>query len=298
MDYKDYLKPEVVSQLKNMEIRARLVVEGFITGLHKSPYHGFSVEFSEYRQYMEGDNLKNIDWKVYGKTDKFYVKEFEEETNLKAYILLDTSKSMNYKSDKKNISKLEYGKYLAASLAYLLIKQRDACGILTFSDKIEEYIPPRMSNSHLRFLLSTLQNINPEGKTTIGNTLHYLADMIKRRGLIILISDLLDDPENIAKGLKHFRHNKHEVILFHLIDDKEKDFDFKEEAIFRDMEDNKEVLVFPWKVREDYKKKLENDMAYLKKECNNYKIDFVELRTSDSFDLALFNYIKKRKNIF
>jgi len=190
-DYRKYLNPEVVSKLSSIELKARLVVEGFIVGLHRSPYHGFSVEFAEHRQYMPGDDFRHIDWKVYGKSDRFFIKQFEEETNLKAYILLDASNSMGYKSD--GISKLEYGSYLAASLSYLMLRQQDAPGLLVYDEKIRSYIPPKGARSHINPILRQLSNTLPSNMTDASVAFHELADRVKRRGLIIVISDLLDD---------------------------------------------------------------------------------------------------------
>ena len=203
-DYRKYLNPEVVSRLSSIELKARLVVEGFIVGLHRSPYHGFSVEFAEHRQYMPGDDFKHIDWKVYGKSDRFFIKQFEEETNLKAYILLDASNSMGFKSGE--ITKLEYGSYLAASLSYLMLRQQDAPGLLVYDETIRSYIPPKGARSHINPILKQLNKTLPSNKTDAAVAFHELADRIKRRGLIIVISDFLDDPEKMLLGLKHFRH--------------------------------------------------------------------------------------------
>ena len=223
-----FFDPLVLSRLTNMELIARLVVEGFISGLHKSPYHGFSVEFAEHRQYMPGDEIRSIDWKVYGKSDKFYVKEYEEETNLKSYLILDMSSSMGYSSGA--VSKLEYGSYLVASLAHLMLRQRDAVGLITFDEDITHFIPPRGNTIHIHNILKRLGSLTPGGETDTRKVFHALAERIKRRGLIIIISDFLDDPETILLGLKHFRHRKHEVIAFHLLDPA----DFPVEIFFKD----------------------------------------------------------------
>ena len=233
---KSYLKPEILSRINNLELRAKLVVEGFITGLHKSPFHGFSVEFAQHRPYGIGDNLRYVDWKVYGRTDRYYIKQFEEETNLKAYILLDTSRSMKFAHH--GPGKLQYGKLLAAALAYLMIYQRDAVGLTLFSDKIRRILPPRSATSYIQPLLQELDRIHPAGETNISAILHILAERLKRRGLIILISDLLDDPESVMSGLRHFRHGHHEVLVFHLLDPGEIEFDFRGDVEFEDLEDS------------------------------------------------------------
>lgn len=298
-DTRKYLDPEVVSTLKNMELRARLVVEGFVTGLHKSPYHGFSVEFAEHRQYMPGDPLKHIDWKVYGKTDRFYIKEYEEETNLKAYILLDASASMGYRSagHKNAVSKLQYGSYLAAALTYLLLKQQDAVGLLVFDEQIRQYIPPRSVRSHLHILLRSLEALSSSEKTNAGAAFHELAERIKRRGLIIVISDLFDDPESILMGLKHFRHKNHEVIVFHILDHDELVFPFQREAIFRDMETGEELPAQPWSIRKEYLHQINELKDKYLRQCRGQLIDYVALDTKTPFDLALTAYLSKRSRL-
>ena len=294
-DYRKYLKPEVVSRLKNMSLRARLVVEGFITGLHRSPYHGFSVEFSEYRQYMPGDEIRHLDWKVYGKTDRFYIKQFEEETNLKSYLLLDASGSMGYSSH--NVTKLEYASYLAAALTYLMIEQRDAVGLLTFDKKIRKYLPPRSIKSYLPQILRELEQIKCGEVTDVAATFHELAERIHRRGLIIILSDLYDEPENVISGLKHFRHKKHEVIVFHILDPMEIHFDFKKNAVFKDLETGEQLTTQPWHIKSDYQKKVKQFIENYKRQCRLNQIDYVLLESSWDFDRALMEYLIKRKRI-
>lgn len=294
-DYRKYLDPAVVSKLASIELKARLVVEGFIVGLHRSPYHGFSVEFAEHRQYMPGDDFRHIDWKVYGKSDRFYIKQFEEETNLKAYLLLDASRSMGYKS--VGISKLEYGSYLAASLAYLMLRQQDAPGLLVYDEKIRSYIPPRGARSHITPILKRLNETEPSNKTDAAMAFHELADRIRRRGLIIVISDLLDDPERFLLGLKHFRHRQHEVIVFQILDPYERNFAYRAEARFRDMETDRELLTDPWQIRKEYMAKLEEYLGRITRACRDSQIDYHLLDTSIPFDRALFGYLAKRSKL-
>jgi len=294
-DYRKYLNPEVVSRLSSIELKARLVVEGFIVGLHRSPYHGFSVEFAEHRQYMPGDEFKHIDWKVYAKSDKFFIKQFEEETNLKAYILLDASNSMGYKSD--GISKLEYGSYLAASLSYLTLRQQDAPGLLIYDEKIRSYIPPKGARSHINPILRQLSDTLPSSKTDASVAFHELADRIKRRGLVVVISDLLDDPEKMLLGLKHFRHRRHEVIVFHVLDPYERNFAYKSEARFKDMETGRELLTDPWQIRAAYMERLGDYLEWISKSCRDSHIDYHLLDTSVPFDRALFGYLAKRSKL-
>ncbi|MCK4404685.1 MAG: DUF58 domain-containing protein [candidate division Zixibacteria bacterium] len=296
-DYRRFLKPDVVSKLAGMEIKARLVVEGFIAGLHKSPYHGFSVEFAEHRQYMPGDPLRNVDWKVYAKTDRYFIKEFEEETNLKAYILLDTSGSMGYSSN--SVNKLEYSRYLSAALSYLMLKQRDSVGLVLFDQNIKKYIPPKSAlRSHLHVILQELDKLEPSRTTNISSALHEMAKRIKRRGLIILISDLFDHPDRVINGLKHFRHKKHEVIVFHVLDPKERTFAFPELAIFKDMETDEELMTSPWQIRKEYTERFKALVNKYTLQCRESLIDYVLLDTSIPFDYALFSYLSKRQRLW
>ncbi|MFQ5604775.1 MAG: DUF58 domain-containing protein [bacterium] len=278
-----------------MDLRARLVVEGFITGLHKSPYHGFSVEFAEHRQYMPGDEIKHVDWKVYGKTDRFYVKQFEEETNLKSYILMDASASMGYSSN--NLNKLEYASYLAGALTYLMIRQRDAVGLLTFDEKIRRYLPPRSVTTYLHQILKELDATKSSSKTNISAALHQMAERIKRRGLIILLSDLFDEPQKVISGLKHFRHRKHEIIVFHVLDPMELTFEFKQDAVFKDVETGEEINTQPWHIRREYQEQVKQFVENYKKVCRENQIDYVTLSTEEPYDRALIKYLLKRKRV-
>jgi uncharacterized protein (DUF58 family) len=294
-DYRKYLDPAVISRLKGMDIKARLVVEGFVSGLHRGPYKGFSVEFAEHRQYMPGDPIRYIDWKVYGKTDRFYIKEYEEETNLRAYIIMDGSGSMGYSSD--GLTKLEYGSYLAASLAYLMLKQQDSVGLLIFDTKLRKYIPPRSVKRHLHVLLRELSDLGAAAETDLGESLHELAQRVKRRGLIILISDLLDDEEKVVRGLKLFRHRKHEVIVFHVLDPYEVSFPFEHEVILKDMETGEEIPAVPWEVRREYRERVASWINRYRTVLRQSGIDYVPIRTSTTFDVALFSYLEKRQRL-
>lgn len=294
-DYQQYLRPDVIAQVSHLDLVARLVVEGFITGLHRSPYHGFSVEFAEYRPYNYGESIKNIDWKVFGRTERYYVKQFEEETNLKSYLLLDTSGSMQYTSH--SVSKIQYASYLAAALSYLMIQQRDAVGLVTFDEKIQSYLPPRSVQSYLHVLLKTLSTINAGSKTHVSQTFHELAERIKRRGLIIVFSDLMDDPQSVINSLKHFRHKKHEVIVFHLLDPQEIEFDFKQDTLFIDLETGENIEAPAEHVRYEYLKQIEAFQHFFKTQCLQNRIDYVPINTADPFDEALLSYLAKRKKI-
>lgn len=292
-----FLAPDVLSKLKGLEVKARLVVEGFIAGLHRSPYHGFSVEFAEHRQYMPGDSIRDIDWKVYAKSDRFYIKQYEEETNLKAYLLVDCSRSMQFAADNR-LTKLDYGLSLAAALAFLMLKQRDAVGLVGFDEKINVYIPPRSAASHLHVLLREMEQFKPAQQTNVADTLHQMAERIKRRGLVIVLSDLLDDPDKILAGLKHFRHKKHEIIVFHILDPKERDFSFPLEAIFKDMETGEQISTLPWQIKGEYQKIIAGIIDRMARECRLSNIDYVPIDTATPYDRALFSYLNKRARLY
>jgi uncharacterized protein (DUF58 family) len=291
-----YLQPAVVAQLANMELRARFVVEGFITGLHRSPYHGFSVEFTEHRQYMPGDEIKHIDWKAYGKTDRFYIKKFEEETNLKSYLIVDASGSMNYAS-KGNIKKFEYASYVAAALSYLMIEQHDAVGLTLYDEIVRISLPPRGTRSYLKEILKELESATPAYKTGTSASLNLVAEQIKRRGLVIVLSDLFGRPEQVMAALKHFRYQGHEVVVMHVLDPLERSFAFGSDAIFKDMETQEEVMTQPWHIQKAYQQSMQDFLQFYKGQCRDNNIDYVLLDTATTFDTALFEYLNKRKRM-
>jgi uncharacterized protein (DUF58 family) len=298
-----YLDPLVVSRLKNIEIKARLIVEGFITGLHKSPYHGFSVEFAEHRPYNAGEPLRNIDWKVYGKTDKLFSKRFEEETNLRCHVVFDISDSMRY--PEKGISKLEYGAYLTAALQYLMVTQKDAAGMTLFDSEIRFSAPPKAKLSWLFPLFKKLEEIcaNKEVFTHATSTprvLHELSSRFPRRGLVILVTDLFDDTQNLKsyfEALQHLRHEKHELLIFHLLDrETEQDFNFppNQPIILKDLETGEEIRVLPGQIKDAYQKKLAEYRDAFRKKCREFQIDFIETDIKQPYDKALTAYLIKR----
>jgi uncharacterized protein (DUF58 family) len=295
MTDKAILSPEALGKLSNLELRARLVVEGFLTGLHKSPYHGFSVEFSQHRPYNPGDDLRFIDWRVLARSDRYYIKQFEEETNLKAHILLDISNSMAYTSSGN--SKMEYGKQLAAALSYLLLMQRDAAGLVMFDEKIRKLIPARSVMSYYQTLIAELEKAESGTETDIADVLHEMAERIGRRGLIIIISDMFDEPERLLSGLRHFRHNGHEVLVFQLLDRQEVDFNFQGDVIFKDMESGDELRTFPWYVKNEYREKMGEFVEQLKTQCLSNRIDYQLMITDEPMDAALLEFLKKRKRL-
>lgn len=295
-DAKTTLSPQALARLSNLQLLARRVVEGFITGLHQSPYHGFSVEFAEHRPYMPGDPIRHVDWKVYARTDRYVIKRFQEETNLKGYILLDRSASMAFTST--GMTKLLYGIHLSAALAHLMIEQRDAVGLALFDSQLRKLLPPRSVRSYLTVLLRELDAAEPSGLTGIAEALHRVAERMKRRGLIILISDLMDEPEKIISGLKHFRYDGHEVIVLQILDPLEMTFAFPKDARFRDLETDERIVSQPWHLRVAYQKEMQQFLDELKSGCRENGVDYALFDTRQAYDLALMEYLNKRKRLY
>ncbi len=296
-DFKNYLDPSFISKLNSLELKARLVVEGFMVGLHKSPYHGFSVEFSEHRAYMQGDNLKDVDWKVFGKTEKYFIKQYEEETNLRSYVLLDTSNSMAY-SSREHISKLDYSITLAAALSYIMIHQQDAVGLTLYSEKINKFLPPKSSRAYLQEILKNLVNVQASEKTNTAESLSEAAEKLKRKGLVVIISDFFDDLNSVLKALKHFSYKKNEVIVFQVLDPMERTFSFGKDAIFKDLETGNELTTQPYQIQKAYREAMTEFTNKIKTECLNSNIDYNLIETSDPYDKALFRYIQKREKLY
>lgn len=296
-DYRNFLKPDTISKITNLELRARLVVEGFLVGLHKSPYHGFSIEFSEHRPYMIGDDLKNIDWRVFAKTEKYFIKQYEEETNLKSYIILDSSRSMQF-SSKGNPNKLEYAKTLAASLAYLLIKQRDAAGLINYTNKIEHLLLPKATKVYLSEILKVLNSIKASDTTNTSNALTSLVEKIKRRSLVIIISDFFDELETTLKAIKNFSYLKNEVIVFQILDPMEINFGFQNDSVFIDMETNEKISTQPYQLRKAYQDAMKDFTDKIKHDCLKSNFDYNLIQTNEPFDKALFKFIQKRKRLY
>lgn len=291
-----YLSPETVARLGSMELRARLVVEGFITGLHRSPFHGFSAEFSEHRQYRHGDELKHIDWKIYGRSDRYYVKQYEDETNLRATICVDMSASMNYTSG-STITKFQYATFLAAALSYLVLQQRDAAGLALYNTDVQTFLPPRSKQSYVRELIRALESAMPSNGTGTSVALHHVAEKLGRRGLVVVISDCFDQPDSILDALRHFRHDQHEVLLFHVLDPREVDFAMGSAAVFRDMESGQELTTHPQQLQRSYQVAMEAFCRHLKQGCHAQNIDYVRMITDQPFDAALREYLVKRQSI-
>ncbi|HTR97032.1 MAG TPA: DUF58 domain-containing protein [Candidatus Acidoferrales bacterium] len=292
-----YLDPAIVARLARLDVRARLVVEGFIAGMHRSPFHGFSVEFAEHRPYMPGDPLKNLDWKVLGKSDRYLVKQYTEETNLRCHLLLDLSGSMGFRSERASLSKLDYARSLAAALGYLMLGQQDAVGALLFADRALQFVPARSVRSHLDVLLKALSASEPQGRTQLAPALHELAERIKRRGLVVLLSDLMDRPEDVLSALQHFRHRHHEVIVFHLLDPDEIEFPYPGTTTFVDMESGERLTTEPWEIGARYRERLAAWRDRYRRACREQLIDYVPLDTRTPFDRALLAYLEKRAKL-
>jgi uncharacterized protein (DUF58 family) len=284
--------PRTLARIASLELRARVVVEGVISGLHKSPHHGYSVEFAQHRNYTPGDEIRHIDWKVYGRSDRYHVKQFQEETNLRANIALDTSSSMLYGSGP--LTKLEYASVAAAALAFLLLKQRDAVGLTTFSDGVTAYLPPAGTPAHAREMMGRLERVESVPRTDIGRTLHDLAERVQRRSLIILFSDLLDDPEKVVRGLQHFRHRRHEVIVFHMMDPDELHFPFRDQVVFEGLENEGLLHADPRALRSEYLRAVEAHIAAIRRGCRDLQMDHTILETDRPVDETLARYLSER----
>jgi uncharacterized protein (DUF58 family) len=290
----NFLDPQVLVHLEGLQLRARLVVEGYVSGVHRSPFHGFSIEFAEHREYSPGDDLRYLDWKVFGRTDKYYLKQFEEETNLACNLLLDTSESMLYRSARAAMSKLEYAQCAAAALAYLILQQQDSVGLVTFDREIRALVRPSSNPSHLKQIIHVMEQVVAERKTSAGPIFHELAERFKKRGIVLILSDMLDDVDTMMTGLKHFRHRRHEVVLMHVLDPAELDFPFEQATLFRGLEQMPEVLVDPRALRKAYLKEFDAYLRRLQRGCRALRIDYVPLRTDQSLEVALSSYLASR----
>jgi uncharacterized protein (DUF58 family) len=289
--------PSELRKYAGLTLMARNVVEGFLSGVHRSPFKGFSVEFAEHRQYTPGDEIRHIDWRAYGKTDRYYIKEYEEETNLKAYLLVDASGSMGFKGKGKHPTKFQYAQYVAASLAYLMLHQLDAVGLITHDTKVRSIVPPKASPKHLLNVLRTLEQTKPGGETGMATIWHELAaHYLKRRGMVIILSDFFDDIDALTKALRHLRHRNHEVILFHILAPEEIDFPYGKLTQFRNLENLSErIRVDCRRLREEYLKNFNIFCEQLRRRVGNMMIDYHLLRTDQPVDRALGIYLSRRQ---
>jgi uncharacterized protein (DUF58 family) len=278
--------------VRSLELQARLIVEGYLSGMHKSPYHGFSVEFAQHREYVPGDDIKHIDWKVYGRTGRFYLKQYEEETNLVLWILLDTSESMRYGSGP--VTKYDYACMTAAALAYLTLHQSDSVGLVTFDSQVRSFLRPSSQASHLKEIVHVMNRGCGDQKTSLAPIFHDLAERISRRAILVLLSDLFDEPATILAGLKHLRYKRHEVAVMNVLDAAETDFPFQEATLFRGLEQFPELLTDPRSLRDGYLAELAAFVAEMQHGCRSQDIDYVQLRTDANLGVALSSYLASR----
>ncbi len=296
-EYQKYLQPETLAKLEGLELKARLIVEGYVSGLHKSPFHGFSAEFAEHREYVPGDDLRYVDWKVFGKSDRFYLKQYEEETNFACYMLLDTSESMQYQSESAPVSKLEYARYVAAALAYLVVQQQDGVGMATFDQTVSQFIRASSQPSHLKQLFHTMEQAPTAGETEMGPIFHDLAERIKKRGLVIIFSDLFDDLDSMLLGLKHFRHRRHDVSVVQIIDPAEQDFPFVDPTLFIGLENMPDQMTDPRALRRAYRKEFDESLKRTRRALRDLQMDYVLLRTDTPLDVALSSFLQRRMKL-
>jgi uncharacterized protein (DUF58 family) len=297
MSTEKYLRPEVIRQVSRLDLRARFIVEGFLAGLHASPYHGFSVEFSEHRKYVPGDDPKDLDWNVFAKTDRYYVKKFQAETNVIGWLVMDLSASMAY-TYRQELTKFEYAICLAAALGYLMIHQQDPVGLVTFDTRIQACLPPRSKRTQLGNMLAVLSGLRPSGKTDIAPCLHQLASMVRSRSLVMVFSDLLAEPAPVLESLHHLRHKGNEIILFHILDEAETHFPFEGVIEFEDVEEDRKLTLDARGMRRDYLDALHQFQGQYREECARADIDYVPMDTSVTFDKALMEYLLQRQRRF
>ena len=299
--YMRWLPGHTTATLTRLELVARSVMEGFVSGRHKSPHKGFSVEFAEHRQYVPGDDLRDLDWRVLARKDRYYIKQYIEETNLRATILLDASGSMAYRGeqaaevDGRKLSKLEYAQYIAAVLSYLLIGQQDAVGMVTFDTAIRSYIPARSRASQVRTILEQIDATQPGNETALSDIFHDIAERIPRRGLVIILSDLFDNTETLLKALHHFRYRRHEVIVMHIMAEEELHFPFDSFTEFKDLESVRQLEVDPKTIRASYLDRVRRFLADISAGCGEIRADYIPLSTKKPFDRALSDYLARRK---
>jgi uncharacterized protein (DUF58 family) len=293
-DARKYLDPKVLAELKGLELKARLIVEGFLSGQHRSPFHGFSAEFAEHREYTPGDDLRYVDWKVFGKSDRFVVKQFEEETNFTCHVLLDASESMDYQSDEAPVSKLEYAQYVAASIAWLVIRQRDAVGLAVFDKELTQRLDPSGRPSHLKDFVNVLEATRPGGETELAPVFHEMAERIRQRGLVVVVSDLFDDVDSLVRGLKHFRHRRHDVSVIHVIDPAEEDFPFDDPTLFHGLEGYGDQMTDPRALRKAYREELGDYLFRLQRGLRELNMHYQLVRTDMRLDAALSAFLTSR----
>ena len=290
----NYLDPEVVSRLAGLDLKARMIVEGYVAGRHKSPFHGFSVEFAEHREYVPGDDLRHVDWKIFGRSDRFYLKQYEEETNFACHLLLDASESMKYRSESVPLDKLEYAKLVSAALAYLVLQQQDAVGVTTFDSDVRALVRSSSYGSHFKQICHVLEQTRPSGESRIGPLLHSMAERIRKRGLILILSDLFDDLTEFRLGLKHLRHRRHEVIVMQVVDPAEVDFPFQDPTLFKGLEIPREEMIDPRSLQRAYREEFAAFLREVRGICRDLHVEHVLLKTDADLGQALSGFLSAR----
>ncbi|MBL7132739.1 MAG: DUF58 domain-containing protein [Phycisphaerae bacterium] len=291
----EYLRPDVIQQVQRLDLKARFIVEGFLAGLHSSPFQGFSVEFSEHRKYTPGDDIRQVDWNVFAKTDRFYIKKFKAETTLDSYLLVDCSASMGYSTGGR-MSKMDYSICLAAAIGHMMVHQQDAIGLVTFDEKIRSFLPPRTKRSHLTNILGVLAKTKPAARTNLAGAIHDVADRVRKRGMMILFSDLLAEPQEVIRALHHLRFRGHDLIIFQVLDHSELTFEFDGQTRFREPETSEQIDTDPRAIRAGYLEEIQAFIDDYKRECQNVRADFVTVDNAMTFDKALIEFLMERQS--
>ncbi len=290
------LDPRALASLKGLHLRARQIVEGYMVGLHRSPLRGFSIEFAEHREYAPGDDVRHVDWKVFGRTDKFYVKQYEDETNLICYLVLDVSESMAYQGPGSAMSKLEYARCLVAAFSWLVLQQQDAVALATIGEQVHDRLRPASHPSQWDNVLRMLEGASPAGATRIGPTLHELAERYRKRGIVIILSDLFTEVDELIAGLRHFGHRRHDVVVLEVLDPAELDFPFQRFSSFQGFEQLGNLLADPAAIRTGYLKEMEESRNKMKQEVRKLGMELVSVRTDTPFDVAMREFLEAREN--
>jgi uncharacterized protein (DUF58 family) len=289
-----FLDPELLARIGSLELLARAVVEGFMSGLHRSPYTGFSTEFTEYRQYNPGDDLRYLDWRLLGRTDRYFIKKYRADTNTQCHLLIDTSASMSY-AHASSVTKMQYAKFLAASLAYLLNRQQDAVGMVAFDQKVHTHVPARNRTGHMRTIFGNLSLLEPGGETRLAESLHQLAEILTRRGIVVVISDFYDQPDRLQEAFQHLRFKGHDLVAFHVLDQNELDFDFTEPMLlFEDAETQEQMPVLPDVVKSGYCERMQRHVEEMRRCAAANHVDYELLTTKQPLDFALFAFLSRR----
>jgi len=290
-----FLAPEVLARISSLELIARAVVEGFIAGLHRSPYLGFSTDFAEHRQYMPGDDLRHLDWKLIGRTDRLYIKKYQGDTNSQIHLLVDASASMGYGSG--DVTKLQFAQFLSSSLAFLGVRQHDSVGLVAFDERVIEHVPPGSRTGHMRTILGMIERLEPGRGTALADQIHRTAELLTRRSVIVLISDLYEEPDRLIHALEHLRFRGNDVIVFHVLDPQELEFDFAEPVVLEDSETEEQIHVLPDELRDEYLRAIRGHVDSLREGAARNRIDYELLKTTEPLDTALFSYLARRAQL-